>query len=62
MFPYSLGGQTVAENRITLCQWHNRLKGSDVHLYPWELPLGSWVEKVLLNIAAHLELIAARGS
>ena len=36
LFPYSLGGPTIKQNRIFLCRYHNQLKGNDIHLYPWE--------------------------
>jgi hypothetical protein len=36
LFPYSLGGPTLGANRIYLCQYHNMVKSSDIHCYPWE--------------------------
>lgn len=36
LFPYSLGGPTLAVNRIFLCTYHNMVKTSDIHCYPWE--------------------------
>lgn len=36
LFPYSLGGPTVATNQIGLCRYHNMVKTSDIHCYPWE--------------------------
>lgn len=36
LFPYALGGPTIAANHLRLCQVHNRVKGADVHLFPWE--------------------------
>ena len=34
LFPYSLGGPTLAANQLFLCRAHNGAKGSDVHLFP----------------------------
>jgi hypothetical protein len=36
LFPYALGGPTIGTNRITLCKYHNMVKSSDVHCFPWE--------------------------
>lgn len=36
LFPYSLGGPTLQTNRIFLCSYHNMVKSSDIHCYPWE--------------------------
>jgi hypothetical protein len=36
LFPYSLGGPTLAQNRVFLCKYHNMVKSSDIHCYPWE--------------------------
>jgi hypothetical protein len=36
LFPWGLGGPTRPENAVYLCQNHNRAKGHDVHLIPWE--------------------------
>lgn len=37
LFPYSLGGVTSdAYNLRVLCHWHNQIKSSDIHVYPWE--------------------------
>jgi hypothetical protein len=49
-FPRSLGGPTVAENRISLCSLHNKLKTNDVHLYSWELGEPSWLPDVIERI------------
>lgn len=35
LFPYSLGGPTLGTNRIYLCRYHNMVKTSDIHIYPW---------------------------
>ena len=35
LFPYALGGPTHSLNRITLCRFHNMVKGNDIHQYPW---------------------------
>lgn len=36
LFPWSLGGPTLPGNALYLCRNHNRAKGHDVHLVPWE--------------------------
>ena len=36
LFPYSLGGPSIAQNRVFLCKYHNMVKSSDIHCYPWE--------------------------
>lgn len=43
IFPYSLGGPTVAENQLFLCPVHNRSKASDIHLFPWERGEPRWL-------------------
>lgn len=43
LFPYSLGGPTLAENQLFLCPVHNRSKANDIHLFPWERGEPSWL-------------------
>ena len=43
VFPYSLGGPTVAANQLFLCPVHNRAKAGDIHLFPWERGEPSWL-------------------
>lgn len=43
LFPYSLGGPTFQTNRIFLCNYHNMVKSSDIHCYPWD-SIDSWTE------------------
>jgi hypothetical protein len=43
LFPFSFGGPTVGSNKIHLCQLHNQVKGSDIHLYPWERGEPPWL-------------------
>lgn len=43
LFPYSLGGPTIAANRLLLCPVHNRSKAGDIHLFPWERGEPSWL-------------------
>lgn len=43
LFPYSLGGPTLPANRIFLCRYHNMVKSSDIHSYPWEL-IDQWAK------------------
>ena len=42
LFPFALGGPTIARNRVPLCREHNAIKGSDVHLFPWEQGEPPW--------------------
>ena len=47
-FPYSRGGPTVPQNRIFLCEFHNSLKGGDVHCFFSEgIPTSSisWIKQ-----------------
>jgi hypothetical protein len=50
-FPKALGGATVPNNRLVLCEHHNYLKGTDIHPYPWDQPRKSWVDEVIARIA-----------
>ena len=43
LFPYSLGGPTIAENQLFLCSVHNHAKANDIHLFPWERGEPSWL-------------------
>ena len=43
LFPYSLGGPTLAENQLFLCPVHNRSKANDIHLFPWERGEPNWL-------------------
>lgn len=54
MFPYSLGGPTRADNGLLLCRDHNRLKGHDVHLIPWERYSFPWLADQLAAIGARV--------
>jgi hypothetical protein len=47
LYPHSLGGPTIAENRLTLCRWHNTAKSMDIHDFPFEEGLPSWVVPTL---------------
>lgn len=51
VFPYSLGGITEGTNLLWLCEVHNRIKGSDVHVFPWERGVPPWVPDVLSRVA-----------
>ncbi len=53
LFPYALGGPTVAPNRLVLCATHNAGKAVDVHLFPWEEGEPRWLASLLGSIAAH---------
>lgn len=52
LFPYALGGPTIAENKLLLCDTHNLMKGSDLHVYPWERGEPSWLKSRLTSIAS----------
>jgi hypothetical protein len=54
MFPYAFGGATVAGNRLELCRVHNSVKAHDIHLYPWEKGVPSWVTPLLKRIHTRL--------
>ena len=49
-FPYALGGPTVSENQLFLCPAHNRVKASDIHLFPWELGEPGWLRRQIDRI------------
>lgn len=55
MFPYGLGGPTKPENGLVLCREHNRLKGHDVHLLPWESYTFPWLDEQIAIVRARLE-------
>lgn len=52
LFPYGLGGPTRPDNGIELCREHNRLKGHDVHLIPWETYKFGWLSQQAEAVAA----------
>ena len=54
LFPYSLGGPTRPENGVLLCVSHNRLKGHDVHLLPWETYRFPWLAEQVEAAASRL--------
>jgi len=51
LFPYSLGGCTITENKIYLCRFHNQMKSNDIHLFPWERNTPSWVQAYLERVS-----------
>lgn len=51
LFPFSLGGPTLASNKVHLCRWHNQIKAADIHVYPWELGQPPWLDDVLKRIS-----------
>lgn len=57
MFPYALGGPTRADNALILCRDHNRLKGHDVHLIPWNSYQFPWVGEQLNAMKSRQELL-----
>ena len=54
VFPYSLGGPTIAANQLFLCPVHNRAKAGDIHLYPWERGEPSWLANQIDRIRSFL--------
>lgn len=50
LFPWSMGGPTVSTNQILLCRYHNLVKSSDVHVYPWERGEPQWLKGVLATL------------
>ena len=55
MFPYGLGGPTRPDNGLVLCREHNRLKGHDVHLLPWESYQFPWLQEQVAKTQVRLE-------
>jgi hypothetical protein len=47
LFPYALGGPTLGTNKLYLCSFHNQVKTSDIHLYPWEEGEPPWLAATL---------------
>lgn len=47
LFPYSFGGPSCGENKIFLCGLHNSVKGSDIHMFPWERGEPAWLPALL---------------
>ena len=62
LFPYSLGGPTVARNRVFLCKYHNMVKSSDIHCYPWE-SVDKWAKPWLAGqiLRLHTEFFGVYG-
>lgn len=51
VFPWSRGGMTHSSNSIYLCELHNSLKSSDIHVYPWEKNHESlWLELIFKKL------------
>ena len=48
LFPYSMGGPTIEQNRINLCKYHNMVKSSDIHCFPWN-ETRQWIDPWLDN-------------
>lgn len=62
LFPYSLGGPTLRTNRIYLCRYHNMVKSSDIHCYPWESFdrwAGPWLPRQIERL--HKEIFSLYG-
>ena len=52
IFPFSRGGATHHLNATYLCEKHNFMKFTDIHILPWEMVLQNidWVRLTLGNI------------
>ncbi len=52
LFPYSMGGPTISANKLLLCHYHNMVKSTDIHLYPWEDKMNrfSWLDNHINNM------------
>jgi hypothetical protein len=60
VFPYSLGGPTLPGNRIGLCRYHNMVKSSDIHCYPWDkfdIWAAPWIDAQIGKIERALRLL-----
>lgn len=51
LFPWALGGPTYPENAVYLCRDHNRAKGHDLHLIPWDEQSFSWLPRAINEVA-----------
>jgi hypothetical protein len=49
-FPYSLGGPTSPENLLWLCELHNGMKGSDIHILNLASENFLWFDQILPRI------------
>ena len=52
IFPYSRGGLTHFSNATYLCEQHNALKNSDIHILPWDslIEKNTWIQIGFENI------------
>lgn len=61
LFPYSLGGPTISDNKLLLCRYHNMVKGTDIHLLPWEEEYRfSWIDNYLKNFKNQISLYLSK--
>jgi hypothetical protein len=57
LFPFSLGGPTISGNKLLLCNYHNMVKGTDIHLLPWEDENRFlWIDEHLSNLKNKLSI------
>jgi len=49
-FPYSYGGPTTPSNALYLCEEHNKLKGSDIHLVNWNENNFPWLRSQIVEV------------
>lgn len=50
IWPNSLGGPTILDNRLLLCKYHNSMKGNNISEYFWN-DLPTWVMDYLNKLA-----------
>jgi len=63
LFPYSLGGPSLGTNRIYLCHYHNMVKGSDIHCFPWEsteMWIEPWLDSMIEKLRVEVHDLYAR--
>jgi hypothetical protein len=51
VWPRSLGGPAIPENRVWLCGFHNRMKGYDIYHFEWNV-FPSWLAGLVKSLAA----------
>ena len=58
LFPYSMGGPTISANKLLLCRYHNMVKATDIHLFPWEEKENRliWLDSHIKNIANRISI------
>ncbi|MCU5429941.1 HNH endonuclease [Bacillus cereus] len=49
IWPNSLGGPSILDNRLVLCRYHNGMKSNDISKFPWN-QMPSWLDGYLNRI------------